>query len=256
MKRLDENLKKLISFKNCHVHIDLIAGLPLEGLNSFIDGFNEAYYLKSSMLQLGFLKILYGSPMYEDREKFACDYSDTPPYEVIRTPWITEAELDILRGVEDALERLYNSGRFPRTLEYILASTGKTPFEVLVEFSDFLKEKSTVKIPLDKYTEYVFEFYSNQEYIEKDKLRDFLILDRISTNSSTIIPKVLHIQDSRLKKVKANLISRFNLASKKHSIVILYTQQKVALCVYDKKHKVTSQFQVKTLDFNQFDEIF
>lgn len=256
MKKLDENLKKLISFGNCHVHIDLIAGLPLEGLQSFIAGFNEAYYLKSSMLQLGFLKILHGSPMDQDKQKYPCEYKTTPPYEVIKTPWISEEELETLRAVEDALERLYNSGRFPRTLEYILAATAKTPFEVLVEFSYFLEEKSTTKIPLDKYTQYVFEFYSNQENISKDKLRDYLILDRISTNSSTIIPKILHIQDKRLKKVKAHIIEKYKLSSKKHSIAILYSLNKVAFCVYDCKHPVTGQFEVNILDFDEFEEIF
>lgn len=256
MKRLDENLKKLISFQNCHVHIDLIAGLPLENLESFIDGFNEAYYLKSSMLQLGFLKILYGSPMYEDMEKFPCNYTKTPPYEVIDTPWISESELDILRGVEDALERLYNSGRFKRSLEYILGETGKTPFDVLLEFSTFLKDKSMLKIPLDKYTELVYEFYSEVKNVEKEKLRDYLILDRISTNSSAIIPKVLHVKDERLRKVKAQVIAKYSLAAKKHSIVILYTLEKVAFCVYDKKNPVSGEFEVKMLDFDEFEEIF
>lgn len=256
MKRLDENLKKLISFQNCHVHIDLIAGLPLENLESFIAGFNEAYYLKSSMLQLGFLKILYGSPMYEDMEKFPCNYTKTPPYEVIDTPWISESELDILRGVEDALERLYNSGRFKRSLEYILGETSKTPFDVLLEFSAFLKDKSMLKIPLDKYTELVYEFYSEVKNVEKEKLRDYLILDRISTNSSAIIPKVLHVKDERLRKVKAQVIANYSLSAKKHSIAILYTLEKVAFCVYDKKNPVSGEFEVKMLDFGEFEEIF
>ena len=103
---VESNVKRLLSFGNCHVHIDLIAGLPLEDYDSFVSGFNRAYDIKANMLQLGFLKILYGSPMAEDKESFPCLYSSEPPYEVICTPWISEDELDKLRVCENELERL------------------------------------------------------------------------------------------------------------------------------------------------------
>ena len=35
-KRLVENIKKLLSFENMHIHIDLIAGLTGEDMESFI----------------------------------------------------------------------------------------------------------------------------------------------------------------------------------------------------------------------------
>ena len=63
LQKVRENVKRLLSFGNCHIHIDLIAGLPEEDFESFRSSFNTAYSLKANMLQLGFLKILYGSPM-------------------------------------------------------------------------------------------------------------------------------------------------------------------------------------------------
>jgi radical SAM superfamily enzyme YgiQ (UPF0313 family) len=98
---VENNVKKLISFGNCHIHIDLIAGLPLENYESFKEGFDRAYRIGADMLQLGFLKILYGSPMYEDKQRYPCAYSDKPPYEVVSTPWISEEELNKLHMCEN-----------------------------------------------------------------------------------------------------------------------------------------------------------
>ena len=63
------------------------------------------------MLQLGFLKLLHGAAMREEPEEFPCVFSEDPPHEVQKTPWLSPEELAVLRAAEDALERCYNSGR-------------------------------------------------------------------------------------------------------------------------------------------------
>lgn len=70
------------------------------------------YALGAQMLQLGFLKLLHGAAMREEPEEFPCVFSEDPPYEVQKTPWLSPEELDVLRAAEDALERCYNSGVF------------------------------------------------------------------------------------------------------------------------------------------------
>ncbi|MBR5473344.1 MAG: B12-binding domain-containing radical SAM protein, partial [Clostridia bacterium] len=87
-QKLIKNIKTLLSFQNMHIHIDLIAGLTGEDLQSFKNSFNIGYNLKAHMLQMGFLKLLYGSDMREHTDKYPCDFSDTPPYEVTSTPWL------------------------------------------------------------------------------------------------------------------------------------------------------------------------
>ena len=71
------------------------------------------------MLQLGFLKLLHGADMREDSEKYPCEFMDTPPYQVTKTPWLSEEEIEKISLCEDALERIYNSGRFLKTLEFL-----------------------------------------------------------------------------------------------------------------------------------------
>ena len=132
--KLIENIKKLLAPGNLHIHIDLIAGLPFEGLESFEHSFDIGYNLRSNMLQLGFLKLLHGAEMRENFEKYPCEFSKEPPYEVISTQWTDENDLALLHKVEDALERLYNSGRFIETVDYVLDKTCSTPFKFFKNF--------------------------------------------------------------------------------------------------------------------------
>ena len=60
------------------------------------------------MLQMGFLKLLYGADMRENNVKYPCTFKDEPPYEVTSTPWLSSQEIIMLKNCEDALDRLYN----------------------------------------------------------------------------------------------------------------------------------------------------
>ncbi|MCX7615638.1 MAG: B12-binding domain-containing radical SAM protein, partial [Clostridiales bacterium] len=107
VQRLKDNIRCIVKKGNMHIHIDLIAGLPYEDINRFEESFNTAYSLNPNMLQLGFLKLLHGSPMRESPDQFPCRYKLEPPYEVIETPWLSQKEILELHKTEDALERLH-----------------------------------------------------------------------------------------------------------------------------------------------------
>ncbi len=127
--KLKKNIELLTKENNLHVHIDLIAGLPFETISSFKHGFNSAYSLKPDVLQLGFLKLLPGSPMSNNSKG---DFSTTAPYEVKNTPWLSEEQLDLLRNIEHVLEKLSNSGRFDETLR-LVSPLFETPYELFSE---------------------------------------------------------------------------------------------------------------------------
>ena len=99
-KKLIENIRRLVSFNNMHIHIDLIAGLTGENLESFRNSFNIGYSLKAHMLQMGFLKLLYGADMRENSEKYPCSFSDEPPYEITSNPWLSADEIKLLKKTE------------------------------------------------------------------------------------------------------------------------------------------------------------
>ena len=64
-EKLSETVTKIHEGKNIHQHLDLIAGLPFEDMESFAKSFDDVYALKPHQLQLGFLKVLKGSYMEE-----------------------------------------------------------------------------------------------------------------------------------------------------------------------------------------------
>ena len=255
LQKVTENVKRLLSFGNCHIHIDLIAGLPEEDFESFRSSFNTAYSLKANMLQLGFLKILHGSPMEENRELYPCEYSSEPPYEVVSTPWINEAELAVLHKCENELERLYNSGRFRRTLDYVLSIADIEPFDLFIEMGDFLEAKGEKgSIPLDKYTNLAFEFFSSLDGVDKAVLRDRMILDRITTNNSDVIPESLKVKDENLSRMKKEIAKLYpSKKGEKRTVAILYTENKAVLVKYENKNPVSGEYPFTE---HNIDEIF
>ena len=86
-------LKKVVAHvkqgNNIHQHLDLIAGLPYEDYETFKNSFNDVYAMEPDQLQLGFLKVLKGSYMYENRAAYGLVYRSEPPYEVLSTNWLT-----------------------------------------------------------------------------------------------------------------------------------------------------------------------
>lgn len=219
-KKLIENIKKLISFGNMHIHIDLIAGLTGEDIKSFERSFDIGYSLKANMLQMGFLKLLYGADMRENREKYPCEFNENPPYEVTSTPWLSKVEIVILKKCEDALERMYNSGRFLFTLDYLLNECGYTPFKL---FMDFGNEINGNKMSLSDYAIHIYYYF--KEFADPERLRETLICDLLSSSSALQIPAIFKRKNDPLyKKVKKHFTEDKNALNK---VAILYKTEKV-----------------------------
>ncbi|MBQ8781553.1 MAG: DUF4080 domain-containing protein [Oscillospiraceae bacterium] len=225
-ERLKRNIRRLTEKGNIHVHIDLIAGLPYEDMESFAESFNTGFSLGADMLQAGFLKLLHGADMREDAERYQCEYSSEPPYEVVSTPWLTSEEMQLIHFAEDVLDRFCNSGRFRRTAEYVLGGT--KPFELLCGFGKYTAEKGTSGISLDDYTALVLDYFSSAEGIDRAVLRDKLVCDRFSTNSFGLLPEALKISDPvLLNKALLHLEASSDTRRRKgikRSIAILYSE--------------------------------
>ena len=219
-KKLIENIKKLISFGNMHIHIDLIAGLTGEDIKSFERSFDIGYSLKANMLQMGFLKLLYGADMRENREKYPCEFNENPPYEVTSTPWLSKVEIVKLKKCEDALERMYNSGRFLFTLDYLLNECGYTPFKL---FMDFGNEINGNKMSLSDYAIHIYYYF--KEFADEERLRETLTCDLLSSSSALQIPGIFkRKKDPLYKKVKKHFTEDKNALNK---VAILYKTEKV-----------------------------
>ncbi len=250
VKRLESNIRSIVSLGNLHVHIDLIAGLPFEDFKSFAQSFNIAYGLRPDMLQLGFLKLLHGAPMRENPRQYPCRYSEEPPYEVTETPWLSREELLHLSRTEDALERLFNSGRFKRTLRYLLKAGGASPFALFCRFGEYAAGKGTEKIPLDGYTALVFEYFSRQSGIDRSVLRDAMVCDRLATNSSGRLPPVLRVMDPALKAAAKGLTESDETRPQKgvrRGYALLYSERCLVYVDYRDKNPLTGEYPLSRL---------
>lgn len=136
LERLKEVVRLIQSGNNIHEHLDLIAGLPYEDYDSFGRSFDEIYELKPNQLQLGFLKVLKGSYMFEHAAEYGIVYHDKPPYEVMSTKWLSFDDVIKIKRVEDMLEVYYNSGQFEITMK-LMECIFDSSFEFFQELGDF-----------------------------------------------------------------------------------------------------------------------
>jgi len=213
------NVCKLIAFKNAHIHLDLIAGLPYEDMESFKKSFNDVYYLKADMLQLGFLKLLKGSGIRENSSKYVMEHHDFPPYEVIKTNWLSYKELLLLKDIENILDQYYNSGRFKHTLDFLHKIMDADPFEFYRSFSDYWNIKdhfSSSKSLNDLYS--ILQNYISDVYTdvlnpkEFSLLNEYLKLDWLLYGRCGSMPASIKRYDHSLIKEKLHkyLKSNFN----------------------------------------------
>ena len=140
LPKLYDNINRLRRAQNINLHVDLIAGLPYEGIARFAQSFDDVYALHADQLQLGFLKVLSGTAMHDSAEEYDLRYSKRPPYEVLSTKWISYAELDQLRRICDVLEYYYNSRQFIHTLEY-LEKYWESAFAFFREVAKFFRDR-------------------------------------------------------------------------------------------------------------------
>lgn len=117
--KVAESVKALRKQDNIHLHLDLIAGLPEQTWESFAKSFDDTIGLLPHMLQLGFLKVLPGTPLQTDTDKYGFRYSSQPPYEVLQSNWLTFEQLNKLHIIEQLVECYYNSGILAYTLPYL-----------------------------------------------------------------------------------------------------------------------------------------
>ena len=177
-ERLKEIVGKIREGRNIHIHLDLIAGLPLEDMESFQHSFNDVYSCRPDQLQLGFLKVLKGSHMHEKAEEYGVMYTDFPPYEVLCTRWISYADILTLKRVEEMVELYYNSAQFTHTLP-VLESCFLSPFGMYRALADFYDSRGLFRqSPSRMYRYQALLEFALQAAPEKEELwRQLLTLD-------------------------------------------------------------------------------
>lgn len=198
LQTAERNLKTLLDAGNIHIHVDLIAGLPLETLTIFQESFNRAYAVGAHMLQVGFLKLLHGSALREQAEQLELRYSAAPPYEITGSPWLSPEDLEAIKLTEHALQRIYNSGRFIETVQYVLDVSGLSPYELYYKLG---KSSSGYHMPLGSYAKQVFDCFCNLPGVNTEALRDHMTCDWLCSIKGKNMPDFLHAPGRQTRHV-------------------------------------------------------
>ena len=261
MPKLVHNLKEIVSGGNIHLHIDLIAGLPYENFDSFAQSFNQAYEINANVIQLGFLKLLKGSTLEKEKEKYNYRSWNYAPYQVVSCDSISYTDLLELKKCEDAVERLLNSGKFPFTVPYLIKESGLAPFDFFYKFGSFIFDSGVKSPSLEKYASLLFEYFTENYNIDKSALRDVMVTDRIITDNTGRLFGFTHIPDTNFKVITTALrqekVNIFHNQSEKTAkgkigFAVLYTTGQVILADYTDIDPVSGIFSHKTMDLQAF----
>lgn len=179
IEEIREITETINSWHNIHQHLDLIAGLPWEDLESFKKSFNDVYEMEPEQLQLGFLKVLKGSYMEELIPDCDLLYSAAPPYEVLCTKWLSYGDVLELKDIEEMTEVHYNSRQFTCTLKE-LEKEFDTPYEMFSFMAGYYNKNHLFGISHSRIARYEILWKIIQEKVGEEKLekyRDLLMTD-------------------------------------------------------------------------------
>ena len=237
LERLRSVVERIRDGKNIHQHLDLIAGLPFEDYESFGHSFDQVFALKPEQLQLGFLKVLKGAPMYEDARKYGIAYRSQPPYEVLFTPWLPFSDILRLKMIEEMVEIYYNSHQFGMTLGQLIPrfSSAFAFFEQLALYYE-RNQEGQKSSRVRKY-ELLLGFASEHFPEDEDRYRELLTIDYYLRERAKARPSfapdpdpykktLREIRQRAPKQVHVEALSRENAAA-------LFGEQDLIYLIFD-----------------------
>ena len=264
LERLKEIVEKIKGFGNIHQHLDLIAGLPFEDYDTFRKSFDDIYALQPNQLQMGFLKVLKGSYMYEHATEYEILYHDNPPYEVLATKWLSYEDVLRMKRIEEMLEVYYNSGQFEITMK-VLGTHFDSAFDMFQKMGDFYEAKGYFGMSHSRIRrcEILMEFLEQEWPMDEvhgdwyDCIRQALVFDLYYRENCKSRPSWA----SNLEHIKS--FTRFYCKNGKMSHLEMFSydflnenytcldEPVFVLFSYDRRDPLTHQAQVQYVDPNK-----
>ncbi len=190
LPRVKSAVNRVQQGKNIHQHLDLIAGLPMEDYAAFQKSFDDIYALRPEQLQLGFLKVLKGSYMYDNAKDYGLVYRSKAPYEVLATNWLSFDEMLKIRLVEEMLELHYNSGQFLTALT-VMDKRYDSAFQMFLDMGLFYREQGYQNRSYSRLqrTEIFLEFALSVDGGREKQYKEALLFDLYKIEKSKSRPK-------------------------------------------------------------------
>ena len=224
------------------LHLDLIAGLPMEDKDSFINTFDTVFKLGAKELQLGFLKMLRGTKIRLEADKYNYVYKDDAPYEIIRNNVLSESDIEEIHLVEHMLELYHNKGYFRgNMLELILNQ--KSPYVFFKTLGNhFINKGYSFKgFQIEDIYKRLFDiidlyeqFKIKQDYLKRSKIKPKIFFENnITKETKNIVYSAL----SEKHNIPINTLYKHSVLINHQDVYVcaLYQQNSCQLFHYQKK---------------------
>ena len=216
METLRRIVEKINALGNIHQHLDLIAGLPYEGYASFKRSFNDVYSLNPMQLQLGFLKLLKGSGLRADAEKYGITYDRYAPYEVLFTEYMPFEDMLKVKAIEEFTETYYNSGKALNTIAFAV-TLYPSAFDFYESAGLYMDKNGFTKNQSSKQQTYtnLYNFLSGEKAAEAGMgiIKELLLYDMLLNDNLKTLPDWIGDSSEEFKIRRRNF---FNDTEKIH----------------------------------------
>lgn len=158
-EKSEKNIRWLREHSQAHMHADLIVGLPGENIESFACGFNRLVNINPHEIQVGILKRLRGTPVLRHVDAYRLVFDSSAPYTILSTADIGFQDMQRMKRFARYWDLIANSGRFIKTLPFILKGL---PFERFMALSDWIYQKTNAMhgIALERLASLITEWLS------------------------------------------------------------------------------------------------
>jgi radical SAM superfamily enzyme YgiQ (UPF0313 family) len=198
------------------MHLDLIVGLPLDEWEDIKFSFESVFALHPSELQLGFLKFLRGTPVRDKHEKYGYEFDPNPPYQIIKSDFLSAHQLEQIVLLEEALEVYWNKKRAVHTLKYV--ANKYSIFDFLHQLGVYFNSK------YDFHNHTLFDVYDALNYFILENYKEDKNLQQLMTIDYQLNYKVKPQQrylPEIDKSLKSELILNHKLDHHQYRFVIM-----------------------------------
>lgn len=227
IKKLDNKIE---------MHLDLIVGLPLDYWNDIKYSIEEVFKLFPPELQLGFLKFLKGTPMRHKYKEHDYEFDPLPPYQIIKSKYLTEDELTKITILEEALEIYWNKKRASHTLKYVALNYSIFDFllglgTLFISKSNFHKHSLTdIYQIIDEYVKTNFandtilqELIAIDYYLQPNIKPKTQFLEEIDRSEKTAIINQLKLNHHKYRFIMVPISFDFEVWQETEKIAFLNT---------------------------------
>ncbi len=189
LQKLFDKVNKIKELKNIHQHLDLIAGLPFEDYEIFKNSFNDVFNVYPEQFQLGFLKLLKGSGLRINANKYGIVYKEKAPYEVLYTSLINYDKMNMLKSIEEMVETYYNSDKAINTIKYGIKFFNSS-FDFFENLAIYWEENNYNNVSPSKMKLYevIYTFLNNIDNIDKNILNEIVKFDILLNDNIKSLP--------------------------------------------------------------------